>query len=100
MSGSSATRGSAFSSTSMVSQEAWSMYRGFTGMGSLYTFSARPFASVGVAQGLVGLMALAVEGVVLIVGPDAGHHARGDEGGHVVDVAVGLLGVDALLAPR
>ena len=44
-------------------------------------------------------MALAVEGVVRIVGPDDGHHARGDEGGHVVDVPVGLLRVDALLDP-
>ena len=34
-----------------------------------------------------------------IVSPDAGHDARGDERGDVVDVTVGLLGVDALLDP-
>ena len=44
-------------------------------------------------------MALLVERILGIVGPDAGHDARGDERGDVIDVAVGLLGVDALLDP-
>ena len=45
ISGSSATRGSAYSSVSMESQDAWSMYSGFTGMQSLVTSSLRPLAS-------------------------------------------------------
>ena len=53
----------------------------------------------GVGEGLVGSVALLVERILGIVGPDAGHDARGDERGDVVDVAVGLLGVDALLDP-
>ena len=44
-------------------------------------------------------MALIIERVLRIVGPDAGHDARGDEGSNVVDVTVGLLGIDALLDP-
>ena len=52
-----------------------------------------------VGEGLVGGVALLVERVLGVVGPDADHDARGDEGGDVVDVAVGLLGVDALLDP-
>lgn len=44
-------------------------------------------------------MALLIERILGIVGPDAGHDARGDERSDVVDVAVGLLGVDALLDP-
>ena len=53
----------------------------------------------GVGEGLVGGVALLVERILGIVGPDAGHDARSDERGDVVDVAVGLLGVDALLDP-
>ena len=45
MSGSSATRGSAFSSASMESQDAWSMYSGLSGMQSFVTSILRPFAS-------------------------------------------------------
>ena len=53
----------------------------------------------GVGEGLVGSVALIIERVLGIVGPDAGHDARGDERSDVIDVAVGLLGVDALLDP-
>ena len=53
----------------------------------------------GVGEGLVGSVALLVERILGIVGPDAGHDARSDERGDVIDVAVGLLGVDALLDP-
>ena len=53
----------------------------------------------GVGKGLVDSMALLVERILGIVGPDAGHDARSDERSDIIDVAVGLLGVDALLNP-
>ena len=72
---------------------------GVHGHGELVDLELAALGVGGVGEGLVGLMALAVEGVLGVVGPDAGHDARGDEGRHVVDVAVGLAGVDALLDP-
>ena len=53
----------------------------------------------GVGEGLVDSVALLVERILGIVGPDASHDARSDERSDVIDVAVGLLGVDALLDP-
>ena len=44
-------------------------------------------------------MTLVVERVVRVVGPDAQHLAGSDDLGDVVDVAVRLLGVDAVLDP-
>ena len=35
-----------------------------------------------------------------VVRPDAGDLARADEAGHVVDVAIGLLGIDAVAQPE
>ena len=52
-----------------------------------------------VRQRLVDLMALAVEGIVGVVSPNAGHHARRDERSAVVDMPVGHLRVDPLLDP-
>ena len=53
----------------------------------------------GVGEGLVDGVALLVERILGIVSPDAGHDARSDECGDIIDVTVGLLGVDALLDP-
>ena len=53
----------------------------------------------GVGEGLVDSVALLVERILGIVGPDASHDARSDERSDIIDVAVGLLGVDALLNP-
>ena len=53
----------------------------------------------GVGEGLVDSVALLVERILGVVGPDASHDARSDERSDVIDVAVGLLGVDALLDP-
>ena len=41
-----------------------------------------------------------VKRVLRVVRPDAGDLARADEAGHVVDVAVGLVGVDAVAQPE
>ena len=41
-----------------------------------------------------------IERVLRVVRPDARDLARADEAGHVVDVAVGLLGVDAVAQPE
>ena len=53
----------------------------------------------GVGEGLVRGARLVVERVVGVVRPDAEHLAGSHEAGDVVDVAVGLLGVDAVLDP-
>ena len=42
------------------------------------------------------VLRLLIKRMVLVLCPDAGHLARPDEAGHVVDVAVRLVGVDAV----
>jgi len=51
------------------------------------------------AQSFVGGLCLLIERILRILGPNAGHLAGGDEAGHVVDMTVGLVGIDAVLDP-
>ena len=53
----------------------------------------------GLAQGAEGVLGRLIKGVLRVLGPDAGHLPRGHEAGHVVNVAVGLVGVDAVPQP-
>ena len=45
-------------------------------------------------------MALTIERIVRIIGPDAGHNARSDKGRAVVNMTVSNLGIDAFLNPN
>lgn len=51
------------------------------------------------AERFVSVLCLLVERMILIFGPDASDLARTDEAGNVVDVAVGLKRIDAVLDP-
>ena len=51
------------------------------------------------AERLVSVLCLLVERMILILSPDAGNFARTDEAGDVVDMAIGLVRIDAVLDP-
>ena len=53
----------------------------------------------GLAQGAEGVLGRLIEGVLRVLGPDARHLSRGHEAGHVVNMAVGLIGVDTVPQP-
>ena len=54
----------------------------------------------GLRQGAVGVLRRLIEGVVLVLRPNTGHLPRRHEAGHIVDMAVGLVGVDAIPEPQ